>query len=82
MRIEKLISVLVVLSLLFVVSCSKFEPLNEKKVESVKAVGDVDNDNLQDKALGGEDESGSSTITDPDHDEDHDKDDSAESKQG
>ncbi len=80
MKKERIISVLVVLAVLLVTSCSKIEPLNEKKAECCES----SSNDMQVNALminDNEGESGSSGITDPDHDGDHDKDDSSESKE-
>ena len=63
------ISILIILFVLAVSSCSKMDPLKEKKFTSAEET--------QDKAMRlgivGED-SEDDGITDPDHDEDHDKD--------
>lgn len=62
------ISLLIILLAFAVSSCSKFEPLNERKF--------IQSEKFEDKAnRGGEVQSDSEEgITDPDHDEDHDKD--------
>ncbi|MCB9188102.1 MAG: hypothetical protein H6599_02350 [Flavobacteriales bacterium] len=79
MNIKKIISVLAVLTIVLVSSCSKMEPLKERveccesisgEAPEATAIMVIDNNN------------DSNGITDPDHDEEHDKDDSAEANKG
>jgi hypothetical protein len=67
MKASNKISLIVLLFVFAVSSCSKFEPLNERKF--------VQSEEVQDKAMrGGVETASEDGITDPDHDEDHDKD--------
>lgn len=72
MKKNRIISLLALLTVVFVTSCSKFEPLNEKHCADYLS----DSEEVEVSAIMLDDNTENPNITDPDHDEDHDKDDS------
>lgn len=69
MKINKVIPFLALLAVVFISSCSKFEPLTEKGTDCCEP-----SESIEANAIMIGDETGDNGITDPDHDEEHDKD--------
>lgn len=82
MKTMKIIGVLAVFAVVFMTSCAKMDPLNEKEGVVFCGTGECGVEDDMSKAMFLESEDlGNEGITDPDHDEDHDKDDSHESRE-
>lgn len=81
MNLKKAISILSLMAVVFVTSCSKVDSLKEKEDKSDESCccdGVCDADS---KGMVLTNENGDPNITDPDHDEEHDKDDAIEVKE-